>query len=234
MKNNKGFAPIAIILIIIAALAVGGVAYYMRKSSSIPSQNAPVNNYQPPVNQNGTTSTVSNLQLTSGDNGKTFIVAKEETIAITLCNPGDGGYQFDTPQYNSSILQLTGHKNIPLNNPPGYVGGCYGNDVFDFQALNIGTSKLNITASRGTAGTINMFSATIVVQGAQGGIKSNTCTPKWVCGWGPCIIPPCAPGSSSVACANGTQSQVVIDSNNCGLPSSNINIACPALARICK
>ena len=34
MKNNKGFAPIAIVLIVIAVLAVGGVAYYAGKSSS--------------------------------------------------------------------------------------------------------------------------------------------------------------------------------------------------------
>lgn len=34
MKTNKGFAPIAIFLIIIAILAVGGIAYYAGKNSS--------------------------------------------------------------------------------------------------------------------------------------------------------------------------------------------------------
>jgi len=63
--------------------------------------------------------------------------------------------------------------------------------------------------------------------------KSAVCTPNWKCGWGPCIIPPCAPGSNSSACTNGSQSQIVVDSNNCGLPSSSAKIACPALARIC-
>ena len=46
-----------------------------------------------------------------------------------------------------------------------------------------------------------------------------TCTPNWQCGWGSCV--------------NGSQSQVAVDLNNCGLPSSNVNIACPALARLC-
>ena len=48
----------------------------------------------------------------------------------------------------------------------------------------------------------------------------TVCTPNWTCGWG--------------QCTNGYQSQVATDSNNCGSPSSNASIACPALARICN
>jgi len=233
MKNNKGFGLIAILISIVAVLAVGGFLYYKNQSLNPSLQNIPVsqNNTPTPIS-----TSVNTLALTSKDNGKTFIVAKEQMVTVTLCNPGDGGYQFDTPQYNSSILSLTSHINVPLNppNPPDYVGGCYGNDVFKFQVLNTGSSKLVITASRGTTGTINMFSATIVAQNAQEGIKPNACIPNWQCGWGQCIIPPCAPGSNSVACTKGTQTQIAIDSNNCGLSSSNINIACPALARVCN
>ena len=50
--------------------------------------------------------------------------------------------------------------------------------------------------------------------------QTVTCTPKWQCGWGSCV--------------NGTQSMTSVDSNHCGLPPSNVNIACPALARICN
>ncbi len=50
-------------------------------------------------------------------------------------------------------------------------------------------------------------------------IPTSACTPNWQCGWGSCI--------------NGSQSQVVVDANNCGVSSLNANIACPALARIC-
>jgi hypothetical protein len=60
-----------------------------------------------------------------------------------------------------------------------------------------------------------------------------SCVPNWQCGWGPCIIPPCAPPGNSAACTNGSQSQIAVDSNNCGLPPSSAKIACPALARIC-
>ena len=49
--------------------------------------------------------------------------------------------------------------------------------------------------------------------------KPITCTPNWKCGW--------------ESCNNGYQGMIAVDSNNCGLPSTNVNIACPALARIC-
>ena len=164
-------------------MAVGGITYYIKKSSSITPQNTQENNYQPATNQNSalnipvvnsSTSTKKNntiipapitiLALTIKDSKKTFTITKKQIITVTLCNPGDSGYQFDTPKYDSSVLSLTNHINIPINNPTGYVGGCYGNDVFKFQASNVGSSKLVVTASRGTANILNMFSATIVVQ----------------------------------------------------------------------
>jgi len=60
MKNNKGFAPIVIVLVIIAILVVGGIAYYVGKNNSTP-QNIGINNY-PAVNQN---SAVNNPTPTS-------------------------------------------------------------------------------------------------------------------------------------------------------------------------
>jgi len=46
-----------------------------------------------------------------------------------------------------------------------------------------------------------------------------SCTPNWQCGWTPC--------------AGGYQGMTAVDSNNCGLPSTGVQIACPALARQC-
>ena len=48
---------------------------------------------------------------------------------------------------------------------------------------------------------------------------STSCTPKWTCGWGPC--------------KNGYQGMTAVDSNNCGLSNTNVDIVCPALARVC-
>jgi hypothetical protein len=50
--------------------------------------------------------------------------------------------------------------------------------------------------------------------------KNNSCIPNWQCGWG--------------ACSNGYQGMTAVDSNNCGLSSTGVNIMCPALARECS
>jgi len=50
-------------------------------------------------------------------------------------------------------------------------------------------------------------------------IPVASCTPNWTCGWAPC--------------SNGYQGMTAVDSNNCGVSSSNVQIACPALARAC-
>lgn len=49
---------------------------------------------------------------------------------------------------------------------------------------------------------------------------STACTPNWTCGWAPCT--------------NGYQGMTATDTNNCGLSSAGVQIACPALARQCS
>jgi predicted secreted protein len=165
MRKNKGFAPIAIVLIIIAALAVGGVAYYKAKGSKTTPKIVGDSLLQ--KNKNSITNSAGNLKITSSDKGKTITVIKGQTITITLGNPGDGGYQFDTPQYDSSILKLTDHTHI---SPTSGLLGDFGKDVFEFQALSVGQTKLDITASRSfqAGSTISEFSATVVVQSITG------------------------------------------------------------------
>jgi len=200
MKNkNKGFGLIGVLLIIVAALAVGGVAYSKMKNSasthitpavSPSSQKTGTSNSQLPENQNNNVTPTpvpaptpvisSTLSLTGSDTGKTITATKGQTITVTLCNPGDGGYKFDAPQYSSSILKLTSHKNISANNPPGYVGGCYGNDVFEFKTLSSGTSKLDITASQPWTGGEKlspMFSVTISVRSSVPSTSTTLLTP---------------------------------------------------------
>lgn len=83
--------------------------------------------------------------------------------------------------------------------------------------------QISTTGSVGTA-TRAFLNSLISNQQNNGGNEGNTppnpaCTPNWKCGWGPCT--------------NGYQSQIAIDYNNCRLPASSANIACPALAQIC-
>ena len=49
--------------------------------------------------------------------------------------------------------------------------------------------------------------------------EKTTCTHNWKCDWGPCV--------------NGNQSQIAVDSNNCGMALTG-QIACPTLTRACS
>jgi hypothetical protein len=50
--------------------------------------------------------------------------------------------------------------------------------------------------------------------------SSSACIPNWVCGWS--------------SCTNGYQTQVPMDSNNCGLSPSSTNIACSSVTKQCS
>lgn len=69
MKNNKGFAPVAVVLIVVAVLAIGGIAYYAGKSSSVIPQNIPENIITDDSVTNSNTTTETKLTLFSGSNG---------------------------------------------------------------------------------------------------------------------------------------------------------------------
>jgi len=88
MKNNKGFAPIALVLIIIAVLVIGGIAYYSGKSpNTLPTNNVGESNL-PQVNQNTVTNTppVNNqVDNTANNNARTTITTT--TITTTACLP---------------------------------------------------------------------------------------------------------------------------------------------------
>jgi Chagasin family peptidase inhibitor I42 len=98
------------------------------------------------------------IQLTSVDSSKTLTVTQGQTIKITLNDPGDGGYEFNSWQYDNSILKLDSHTHL-LPVDPLSVGA----DEWQFTALQNGLSTLKITASRGSADTIVMFSGFVRV-----------------------------------------------------------------------
>jgi len=105
------------------------------------------------------TDTIVNTTVT--DNGKTIAVTSGQTVAVTLNNPMDGGYEFDTPLYDAGVLTLSSHTHTPGNTNNIGDGGT---DTFNFTSLKSGTTTLSITASRGKTDTISMFVAKVVVQ----------------------------------------------------------------------
>ena len=102
------------------------------------------------------------VNLTAADSNKTISVVKGEKILITLGNPGDGGFSFDSWQYNSSVLTLGKHtRNLPPANAPT---GDFGSDTWQFTAAASGTSTLKITATQSPVEVVTMFSGNVVVK----------------------------------------------------------------------
>ncbi|MEO6978927.1 MAG: protease inhibitor I42 family protein [Mucilaginibacter sp.] len=86
------------------------------------------------------------VQVDYTKNGQTISVATGQSLQLTLGNPGDGGYDFDTPQFNPLVLSLVSHAHTnPGTNAP--VGNA-GTDTWEFKALAAGESVLKVTATR--------------------------------------------------------------------------------------
>jgi predicted secreted protein len=90
------------------------------------------------------------LILTSVENNKDLTVSKGQKIQLTLRNPGDGGYTFNEPVFNKSLLKLDSH----VHDPPSQNGmvGNFGEDVWTFSAIAEGSSELTITAAQPWSG----------------------------------------------------------------------------------
>ncbi|MFI5138128.1 MAG: protease inhibitor I42 family protein [Sphingobacteriales bacterium] len=104
----------------------------------------------------------SSVQITAQDSGKVVTLGLRQSLKITLANPGDGGYTFDTLQYNSALLSLASHVHTP---PTTNAMGNFGTDTWVFSALKTGSTGLKVTATRGTDknSTVTMFNGTIAV-----------------------------------------------------------------------
>jgi predicted secreted protein len=103
------------------------------------------------------------IKISAQQNGQPVTLAKGQTLDITLQNPGDGLYSFDTPQYDGTVLRFVDHLHQgPSNNNAGN----YGTDSWDFVALKSGSTTLNITATRGSdkTTTVTMQSNSVSVK----------------------------------------------------------------------
>jgi len=86
------------------------------------------------------------VQVNGADNGKSISLAQGQTLKVDLGNPGDGGYTFDTPQYDPAVLSLKRHTHTPPANTN--LTGDFGTDTWEFSALQSGNTSLTITATR--------------------------------------------------------------------------------------
>lgn len=104
------------------------------------------------------------VEINQQDNGKTTVVSTAEILALTVGNPGDGGYTFDPLQYDSTVLSLKDHtRNLPKNTN---TVGDFGSDTWEFRTLRTGNTALTITATRGSdkSSTIVIFTGNVTVR----------------------------------------------------------------------
>jgi predicted secreted protein len=101
------------------------------------------------------------ISLTTVNSGTTVAAVKGQAITLTLSNPGDGGYQFNEPQFDAAILKLNSHTHL---NATTNTAGNFGNDTWTFTALGGGTSPIIILASRGSVDVITIFSSKVSVR----------------------------------------------------------------------
>src|ERR1700758_1923741 len=114
MKSNR-------ILVLTVVIALSAVFLSCKKSGNNP--------YTP-------------LQITVLDTGKTIDLKKGQSLKLTLANPGDGGYDFDAPVYDSSLLTLVKHTRTPP--PSSNRVGDFGTDTWEFSGINTGSTTLRI------------------------------------------------------------------------------------------
>jgi len=104
------------------------------------------------------------IKLSDSDAGKTTDLAKGQIFTLTLPDHIDGGYRFDRPLYDSTILHLDklSERSPAANSPMGHPGLA----VWQFSALKAGKTILEINASRPWkgGGTVTIFKNTVVVK----------------------------------------------------------------------
>ena len=173
MKTERGNALLGIVVIIIVLL-VGGIFYWnsyqmqlkkdaeIRKQAEI-AQTQIINQPEDTTSTTTSTSTSPAVQLDTGNNGKVIPITVGQVFVITLGNPGDGGYLFDNPEYDTSLLHLMSHVHNP---PTNSALGNYGTDAWQFTTLATGTTDVTITASRPwkTDDAVNIFKASLSIK----------------------------------------------------------------------
>ena len=104
------------------------------------------------------------VSLNESNSGKTVVIQKQQILTLTLFDKVDGGYRFDRPQYDSTVLQLVKLIENPpaANSAPGQPGQA----TWQFTTLKTGKTALTVTATRPWAngGSITVFSNIVIVK----------------------------------------------------------------------
>jgi len=75
MKKNKGFGLVGVLILVVAVLAVGGVAYYTGKNAN-----------KAPENKGCLPATAPWIKVVSPNGGETYVAGQQITVEWTSCN----------------------------------------------------------------------------------------------------------------------------------------------------
>ncbi len=94
-----------------------------------------------------------NLKLTSANNGKVIQMKNNGKFTLTLNNKGDGGYSFEEPLFDSTVIRQVSHKHISATSGKGKnaqpMVGNFGKDVWVFKVIKAKSStQLTINIQR--------------------------------------------------------------------------------------
>ncbi len=245
MKNQKGFV-VPLIISIIAILAIGGGVYYYKSHNFTTTPLSPIV---------GGDSDIHGCKASAGYSwcevkNKCLRVWEEKcevdktqpSISSVVPSYGSIGASVELKGHN--LLSNRGDQNLMIENSNGEKASLgFGDPTHlntsegvgmkfvvsekvckdfatdaglpckNWMTIVPGEYKIYVVGPSHEFFTSNKVNFTITA-------KSTSCTPNWQCGWG--------------ECKNGYQGMTAVDSNNCGVSSAGVQIACPALARVCS
>jgi hypothetical protein len=246
MKNQKGFV-IPLIIAIVAVLVVGGSLYFYGNKKVETPENNPVasstvatftiqnvvkcgsfdNKIVNPSNFNPTESEKKTIEQSLTCINQAVIKCIPASLTVNNIQNVDGRTLKINIEGNGklgcnvSVIKYTGEKiTCPL--PFDYINNLQKKFItnnYDYSIISGIITDISVEISSGskdngcTVTNLKLATSTTTT-------TKNSCTPNWQCGWG--------------ECKNGYQGMTAVDSNNCGLPSTGVQIACPALARGCE
>lgn len=82
------------------------------------------------------------------DRGRTVTLKLEDRLILHLRNPRSGGYETDTPLFDSSVLKLVSQKEVPPEASPGPRLGDFGKFFYEWEAVGSGETDIVINIHR--------------------------------------------------------------------------------------
>jgi len=103
--------------------------------------------------------------LTEENSGDSLEINCGDQITITLNDPGDGGYQFEDPIFNTNFFKLVSYQDIPAESNTDIVGD-FGQDIWVFKPIASGEGTIKIEASRSwnSDDRVEMFNISVVAE----------------------------------------------------------------------